>query len=115
MLDAIATASSQHPHKTMLATVLAGNETVQLGTLTVPTYRFPESAVRALAHMASRSEWCIRLTPDLGGADRRDPARTGGPLPACLPGGWLDVPAAVAAGRSSRVAIGRDRCRLRTG
>jgi acetyl coenzyme A synthetase (ADP forming)-like protein len=57
MLDAIATAAASHPTKTMLATVLAGNETVQLGGLTVPTYRFPESAVRALAHMASRSDW----------------------------------------------------------
>ncbi|MGZ4723028.1 MAG: GNAT family N-acetyltransferase, partial [Ilumatobacteraceae bacterium] len=57
MLDAIARAAATHPEKTMLATVLAGNEKVQLGDLTVPTYRFPESAVRALAHMASRSDW----------------------------------------------------------
>ena len=57
MLDAIATAAASRPDKTMLATVLAGNETVQLGGTRVPTYRFPESAVRALAHMASRSEW----------------------------------------------------------
>jgi acetate---CoA ligase (ADP-forming) len=57
MLDAIANAAAAHPEKTMLATVLAGNETVQLGAVKVPTYRFPESAVRALAHMAGRSEW----------------------------------------------------------
>ena len=57
MLDAIATAAASRPDKTMLATVLAGNETVQLDGIKVPTYRFPESAVRALAHMASRSEW----------------------------------------------------------
>ncbi len=57
MLDAIANAAAAHPDKTMLATVLAGNETVQLGAVKVPTYRFPESAVRALAHMAGRSEW----------------------------------------------------------
>ncbi len=57
MLDAIARAAASRPDKTMLATVLAGNETVQLDGHTVPTYRFPESAVRALAHMASRSEW----------------------------------------------------------
>ena len=55
MLDAIATAAASRPDKTMLATVLAGNETVQLDGIKVPTYRFPESAVRALAHMASRS------------------------------------------------------------
>ena len=54
MLDAIARAAASRPDKTMLATVLAGNETVQLDGHTVPTYRFPESAVRALAHMASR-------------------------------------------------------------
>ena len=57
MLDAIATAAASRPDKTMLATVLAGNETVQLDGIRVPTYRFPESAVRGLAHMASRSEW----------------------------------------------------------
>src|SRR6185295_14353008 len=57
MLDAIATAAASRPDKTMLATVLAGNETVQLAGIKVPTYRFPESAVRALAYMASRSAW----------------------------------------------------------
>ena len=50
-------AAASRPDKTMLATVLAGNETVQLDGIKVPTYRFPESAVRALAHMASRSAW----------------------------------------------------------
>ena len=57
MVDAIAKAAASRPDKTMLATVLAGNETVELDGVKVPTYRFPESAVRALAHMARRSEW----------------------------------------------------------
>ena len=99
MLDAIATAAATHPEKTMLATVLAGNETVQLGGLTVPTYRFPESAVRALAHMAGRSEW-LRSTD----ADEPDPlidiaqARkvTGDFLRVVPHGGWLDTSSAAA-------------------
>jgi acetyl coenzyme A synthetase (ADP forming)-like protein len=57
MVDAIAKAAASRPDKTMLATVLAGDKTVELDGIKVPTYRFPESAVRALAHMASRSEW----------------------------------------------------------
>ena len=57
MVDAIAKAAATQPDKTMLATVLAGDEKVELDGIKVPTYRFPESAVRALAHMARRSEW----------------------------------------------------------
>jgi len=99
MLDAIARAAASRPDKTMLATVLAGNETVQLEGHTVPTYRFPESAVRALAHMASRSEWlrtadatmpeqmvdCVQIRSIVGNFLRGVPE-----------GGWLDMPAAVA-------------------
>jgi acyl-CoA synthetase (NDP forming) len=98
MLDAIARAAASRPDKTMLATVLAGNETVQLEGHRVPTYRFPESAVRALAHMASRSEWlrnvdatmpdelvdCAQVRTVVGDFLRAVPA-----------GGWLDMPTAV--------------------
>jgi acetyl coenzyme A synthetase (ADP forming)-like protein len=99
MLDAIARAAAGRPDKTMLATVLAGNETVQLDGLKVPTYRFPESAVRALAHMAGRSEWLRSVdaampeqlidTPQLHTVVN-DFLRT------TPHGGWLDMPAAVA-------------------
>ena len=99
MLDAIARAAASRPDKTMLATVLAGNETVQLDGIKVPTYRFPESAVRALAHMASRSEWLQSVD-----ATMPDPlvdvalARTvvSDFLRSVPEGGWLDMPAAVA-------------------
>ena len=99
MLDAIGRAANSRPDKTMLATVLAGNETVQLDGLTVPTYRFPESAVRALAHMASRSDW-------LHTVDASVPAPLFDPSPVrtialdylrTFPeGGWLDMPSLVA-------------------
>ena len=83
----------------MLATVLAGNETVQLDGHTVPTYRFPESAVRALSHMASRSEWL--QTEDRPMPDQlmdSVPVRTvvGDFLRGVPEGGWLDMPSAVA-------------------
>lgn len=99
MLDAIAAAAASHPDKTMLATVLAGKETVELNGIKVPTYRFPESAVRALAHMATRSEWLRSETaaiPDV----RIDAVQArkvvceylrGSPV-----GGWLDNSSAVA-------------------
>ncbi len=99
MLDAIATAAAKHPDKTMLATVLAGNETVQLGGLTVPTYRFPESAVRALAHMASRSAWL--QSNDTGVPEQLiDTAEARKVISDYLrstpAGGWLDTASAVA-------------------
>lgn len=99
MLDAIARAAASRPDKTILATVLAGTETVQLDGLTVPTYRFPESAARALAHMAGRSEWLASndtTTPgnliDVPQTRKvvRDFLRT---VPA---GGWLDASSAAA-------------------
>ncbi len=99
MLDAIATAAASRPDKTMLATVLAGNETVQLDGIKVPTYRFPESAVRALAHMASRSEWLqadVSAPPEL----LIDVSRSRNVVLDFLrdvpAGGWLDMPSAVA-------------------
>ena len=98
MLDAIANAAAAHPDKPMLATVLAGNETVQLGAVKVPTYRFPESAVRALAHMAGRSEW-LRST-DAAAAGKvidvteiREVVRNF--LGDVHDGGWLDMASAV--------------------
>ena len=99
MLDAIARAAASRPDKTMLATVLAGNETVQLDGHTVPTYRFPESAIRALAHMASRSEW-LRTVDTAAPENMIDSvgARTvvGDFLRRMPEGGWLDMPSAVA-------------------
>ncbi len=99
MLDAIARAAATHPEKTMLATVLAGNEKVQLGDLTVPTYRFPESAVRALAHMASRSDW-LRATDTAVVEKLIDEAEARKVVSDFLrgtpEGGWLDMAAAVA-------------------
>ena len=99
MLDAIATAAAGRPDKTMLATVLAGNETVQLEGIRVPTYRFPESAVRALAHMASRSEWLrsndaavVEQLIDVTQARKV----TSDFLRGAPEGGWLDTSAAVA-------------------
>jgi acetate---CoA ligase (ADP-forming) len=99
MLDAIATAAASRPDKTMLATVLAGNETVQLDGIKVPTYRFPESAVRALAHMASRSEWLrsdnTPVAEELIDAPQaRKVARDF--LRGTPEGGWLDTASAVA-------------------
>ncbi len=99
MLDAIARAAATHPEKTMLATVLAGNEKVQLGDLTVPTYRFPESAVRALAHMASRSDW-LRSTDTAVTEQLIDVAQarkvTADFLRVVPDGGWLDTASTVA-------------------
>jgi acetyl coenzyme A synthetase (ADP forming)-like protein len=108
MLDAIARAAASRPDKTMLATVLAGNETVQLDGHTVPTYRFPESAMRALSHMASRSEWlqtidgpmpdqlidAVHVRTVISDFLRRVPE-----------GGWLDVPAAVALSRAAGLPL----------
>ena len=99
MLDAIARAAATHPEKTMLATVLAGSETVHLDGLTVPTYRFPESAVRALAHMASRSDW-LRTTetavPD-NLIDELQARQVVNDFLRQVPeGGWLDMASAVA-------------------
>ena len=99
MLDAIASAAAAHPEKTMLATVLAGNETVQLGGLTVPTYRFPESAVRALAHMAGRSEWLRSSDAELPKQmiDEVQARNVIGDFLRAVPqGGWLDAPSAAA-------------------
>ena len=99
MLDAIATAAATHPEKTMLATVLAGNETVQLGGLTVPTYRFPESAVRALAHMAGRSEWLRSSDTEMPEQliDKVQARRVIGDFLRAVPQGeWLDMPTASA-------------------
>ena len=99
MLDAIATAAATHPEKTMLATVLAGNETVQLGGLTVPTYRFPESAVRALAHMAGRSEWLRTSDAEMPEQliDKAQARRVIGDFLRAVPeGGWIDMPSAAA-------------------
>ena len=99
MLDAIARAAAARPDKTMLATVLAGNETVQLDGHKVPTYRFPESAVRALAHMASRSEWLRNVDAAIPDQliDASEARIVVGDFLRNVPeGGWLDMPAAVA-------------------
>jgi acyl-CoA synthetase (NDP forming) len=108
MLDAIATAAASRPDKTMLATVLAGNETVQLDGIKVPTYRFPESAVRALAHMASRSAW---LQADVS-APRElliDVSQSRKVVLDYLrdapEGGWLDMPSAVALAAAARLPL----------
>jgi acetyl coenzyme A synthetase (ADP forming)-like protein len=99
MLDAIARAAASRPDKTMLATVLAGNETVQLAGIRVPTYRFPESAVRALAHMANRSAWlrsdnAVVAELLIDGPEARKVA--GEYLRDMPEGGWLDTSSAVA-------------------
>jgi acetyl coenzyme A synthetase (ADP forming)-like protein len=108
MLDAIATAAASHPDKTMLATVLAGNETVQLGALKVPTYRFPESAVRALAHMASRSEWLQSTdtaVPELL-IDVPQARKVVLDFLRNVPeGGWLDMPSAVALSAAAKLPL----------
>ena len=53
MLDAIARAAASRPDKTMLATVLAGNETVQLDGTRVPTLSLSRIGRRGRsAHMA---------------------------------------------------------------
>ena len=99
MLDAIAKAAAARPDKTMLATVLAGTETVQLDGWTVPTYRFPESAVRALAHMAGRSAW-LRSTDAVLPEHLIDPESTRTIVSDFLrvspKGGWLDLPSTMA-------------------
>ena len=108
MLDAIARAAATHPEKTMLATVLAGNEKVQLDGLTVPTYRFPESAVRALAHMASRSDW-LRTTDTAVTEQLIDVAQarkvTFDFLRTTPDGGWLDTASTVALATAAGVPL----------
>lgn len=99
MLDAIASAAASCPDKTMLATVLAGTENVQLDGITVPTYRFPESAARALAHMAKRSEWLHSndtTTPEqlIDTSRSRQVVREF--LRLVPEGGWLDTASAIA-------------------
>ncbi len=99
MLDAIATAAATRPDKTMLATVLAGIETVQRDGLTVPTYRFPESAVRALAHMAGRSEWLRSSDAELPEQliDQVQARKVTSDYLRVVPqGGWLDTSSAAA-------------------
>jgi acyl-CoA synthetase (NDP forming) len=92
----------------MLATVLAGSETVQLDGLTVPTYRFPESAVQALAHMASRSEW-LQSVDTPRPEQLIDAAATrsviGDFLRAVPQGGWLDMRSAVALAAAARIPL----------
>lgn len=99
MLDAIARAAANHPDKTMLATVLAGAETVQLDGRRVPTYRFPESAVRALARMASYADW-LRATDTAVPArlvDRTAARKVVAEFLRSAPeGGWLDSTRTVA-------------------
>jgi acetyl coenzyme A synthetase (ADP forming)-like protein len=99
MLDAIARAAASRPDKTILATVLAGTETVQLDGITIPTYRFPESAARALAHMASRSEW-LQSNDTTVPEPLIDVSRTREVVRDFLrrvpEGGWLDTASAVA-------------------
>jgi acyl-CoA synthetase (NDP forming) len=98
MLDAIARAAASRPDKTMLATVLAGNETVQLDGIKVPTYRFPESAVQALAHMASRSEWLqsVEMPPPDQLIDAAAVRLVVNDFLRGVPeGGWLDMRSAI--------------------
>jgi acyl-CoA synthetase (NDP forming) len=82
----------------MLATVLAGNETVQLDGIKVPTYRFPESAVQALAHMASRSEWLqsVEMPPPDQLIDAAAVRLVVNDFLRGVPeGGWLDMRSAI--------------------
>lgn len=99
MLDAIARAAASHPDKPMLATVLAGDEKVALDDVRIPTYRFPESAVRALAHMAGHSEW-LRSTDTAMPEQLVEKSKARKVVSDFLrttpEGGWLDQPAAVA-------------------
>jgi acetyl coenzyme A synthetase (ADP forming)-like protein len=98
MLDAIATAAASHPDKTMLATVLAGTMTVELDGRRVPTYRFPESAVRALAHMVTRSEWLSNADGTIPppSTDLTEARSIVGRFLAGDPsGGWLDITTAL--------------------
>ncbi len=108
MLDAIANAAAAHPDKTMLATVLAGNETVQLGAVKVPTYRFPESAIRALAHMAGRSEWLrasdTAITEQL--IDATEIRKVVSDFLRDVPeGGWLDMTPALQLANSAALPL----------
>ncbi len=108
MLDAIARAAATHPEKTMLATVLAGNETVQHDGLTVPTYRFPESAVRALAHMASYSDWLRTvdtMVPDRLIDEPRARQLVTDFLRVMPEGGWLDMASAVAVATAASLPL----------
>jgi acyl-CoA synthetase (NDP forming) len=65
----------------------------------VPTYRFPESAVRALAHMASRSDWlrsADTAVPDMLIDESRARQVVNDFLREIPEGGWLDMASAVA-------------------
>jgi acetyl coenzyme A synthetase (ADP forming)-like protein len=66
----------------------------------VPSFPFPEAAVRALARVAHHAEWCRRdpgRVPELAGVDsERAAARTAAFLAGHPDGGWLDGGDAVA-------------------
>ena len=108
MLDAIAKAAAARPDKPMLATLLAGTDSLQLDGLTVPTYRFPESAVRALAHMASWSAW-MRSTGDEALEPVIDEAEAHAVVSDFLrvtkEGGWLDLRAAMAVATAAGIPL----------
>jgi acetate---CoA ligase (ADP-forming) len=108
MLDAISRAAASRPDKTMLATVLAGNETVELDGVKVPTYRFPESAVRALAHMASRSKWLRSNDPTMPDQliDTAQARNVVSDFLRNVPeGGWLDTASAVALAKAACLPV----------
>jgi acetyl coenzyme A synthetase (ADP forming)-like protein len=71
---AITAAADAHPFKPVLASVLGSPVVMTGGTRSVPSFPFPESAVRALARVARYAEWRAGpegQVPRLAGIDTR--------------------------------------------
>jgi acetyl coenzyme A synthetase (ADP forming)-like protein len=71
---AITKAAANHPSKPVLASVLGSRVVMEGGPRAVPSFSFPESAVRALARVERYAEWRARpegSVPPLDGIDVR--------------------------------------------
>jgi acyl-CoA synthetase (NDP forming) len=74
MAPAITEAAGAHPTKPVLASVLGSPVVMAGGERSVPSFPFPESAVRALARVERYAEWRARpegQTPLFAGVDTR--------------------------------------------
>jgi acetyl coenzyme A synthetase (ADP forming)-like protein len=72
MIAAIGRASAARPDKPVLANLLAGPTAIEVGGRRVPVFRFPESAVLALARMAELAAWRGRSVGVIPPADDLD-------------------------------------------
>jgi acyl-CoA synthetase (NDP forming) len=98
MIAAIGRAAAAHPRKPLLANVLAGPSVIEQTGRRVPVYRFPESAVLALAHMVELAEWRSRPVGVLPSSEVVDVTGIRSIVDRYLAarpdGGWLPAPEA---------------------